>query len=125
MTSWVRVQNLSRASEIAARARWCADYLCRLRGFAFRTEVHEGEALVLVWPRESRSEAAIHMFAVFTELGVAWLDRNGRVVDVRIAKPWRLYAPSAPAKYTLEGSPSMLESLAVGDQLEFVPDAPA
>ncbi len=65
------------------------------------------------------------MFAVFTELGVAWLDRNGRVVDVRIAKPWRLYAPSAPAKYTLEGSPSMLESLAVGDQLEFVPDAPA
>ncbi len=65
------------------------------------------------------------MFAVFTELGVAWLDQSRRVVDVRIAKPWRLYAPSAPAKYTLEGPPSMLESLAVGDQLEFISHAAA
>lgn len=58
------------------------------------------------------------MWAVWMELGVAWLDHRFRVVDTCLAKPWRLYFPKAPAMYILEGPSSMLQSVAVGDELE-------
>jgi len=79
--------------------------------------------LLLVESRLSRSSAAIHMAFVFFPLGVAWIDAAGCAVDCRLALPWRLYVPSAPAQYTLEGRPSMLEAVAVGDRLEFVDEA--
>lgn len=58
------------------------------------------------------------MWAVWMELGVAWLDQRFQVVDTRLAKPWRLYMPKVPAMYILEGPSSMLQSVAVGDELE-------
>ncbi len=74
----------------------------------------------MVESRQSRSATAIHMWFVFMPLGVAWLAADGRVVDTRLALPWRLYAPKVAAKFTLEGPPGMLESVAINDRLEFV-----
>ncbi len=68
----------------------------------------------------SRASTAIHMWGVFISLGVVWVSPEGVVVDTRLARPWRAYVPRAAAQYVLEGRPSMLESVAVGDQLEFV-----
>ncbi len=120
MTRWVNVLNTNQAGAPVARARWCDTFACRLRGLTFRRSLEPGEGLLLVEGRETRSGTAIHMWFVFMPLGVAWVAADGRVVDKRLALPWRLYAPKEPAKFILEGPPVMLESVAINDYLEFV-----
>ncbi|MGA9191642.1 MAG: DUF192 domain-containing protein [Anaerolineales bacterium] len=124
MTHWIEVHNASQADLQVIRARWCDTFACRLRGLTFRRSLGPGEGLLLVEGRESRSGTAIHMWFVFMPLGVAWVAADGRVVDTRLALPWRLYAPKVAAKFILEGPPGMLESVAINDCLEFVNAAP-
>jgi uncharacterized membrane protein (UPF0127 family) len=100
--------------------RYCADFLCRLRGLTFRQRLGDDEGLLLVGRRESRLDAAIHMLFVFFPIAVVWLDGGRRVVDVQLARPFRpFYVPQAPAKDILEGPPALIESVDVGDRLHF------
>lgn len=121
VSSWgkiVRVVNQTRAGAEVLLARRCRSFLCRLRGLMFRRALPGGVGLLLEEGVESRAAAAIHMLAVFMPLGVVWLDSDLTVVDKRQADPWRFYVPREPARYVLEGPVSVLESVAVGDQLE-------
>ena len=120
MARWVRVRNLSRGGEGILRARWCQSSLCRMRGLMFKRQLPPGEGLILVGAADDRTNAAIHMFGVYFDLGVVWINSLGEVVDCRLARPWRIYAPSAPARYVLEGRPAILEQIVIGDKLEFV-----
>ena len=53
-------------------------------------------------------------------IATVWLDSDWRVVDKVHAKPWRLmYAPSQPARFTLEAAPDVLEMVSIGDELVF------
>jgi len=122
MTHWVDIRNSTQDRGVV-RARWCASFACRLRGLMFRRRLAPGEGLLLVERSAGRTQTAIHMAMVFFPLGVIWLDDDRRVVDKRLALPWRAYAPSAPARYVLEGEPGVLECVAHGDVLEFS-DAP-
>ncbi len=120
MNKWVSVINVSTGGDTLLRARWCASYLCRLRGLTLRRSLPEEEGLLLVDGQETRRNAAIHMLGVFFPIGVAWITRDQVVVDLTVAKPWRFYVPKGRAQYILEGPPSMLESITIGDRLEFV-----
>ncbi len=120
MARWVEVRKRDEDGRLLCLARWCTSYWCRLRGLTFRRRLPRGKGLVLVEPAESRSGTAIHMFAVFFPIGVLWLDSRGKIVDRRLAKPWRVYLPAAPAQYIVEGSPEMLKWAEIGDVLEFV-----
>jgi uncharacterized membrane protein (UPF0127 family) len=60
------------------------------------------------------------MLGVFFPIGVAWITRDQVVVDLTVATPWRFYVPKEKAQYILEGPPSMLESITIGDKLDFV-----
>ncbi|HEY76233.1 MAG TPA: DUF192 domain-containing protein [Thermoflexia bacterium] len=114
------VWNETRGERLLGRVRWCASFLCRGRGLTFRRRLGEDEGLWLVGGRESRLDAAIHMLFVFFPIGVVWLDGEGCVVDTCLARPFRpFYAPRAPARDVLEGPPSLLEHVAVGDRLRF------
>lgn len=107
--------------DVTVLVAWrCRSFLCRLRGLTFRRELPDGKGLLIEESRQSRWGASIHMLAVFFPLGVAWLNRERVVVDLRRADPWRFYIPRQPAQYILEGPVGMLESLVVGDQLDFV-----
>jgi uncharacterized membrane protein (UPF0127 family) len=78
----------------------------------FRRKLKPGEALLFVNPRETITDAAIHMLFVGMPLGVIWLDSEGRVVDTVLAQSWRVsYMPQQPAKYVLEGMPILLDCL--------------
>jgi uncharacterized membrane protein (UPF0127 family) len=80
----------------------------------------EDEGLLLVGRRESRTDTAIHMFFVFFPIAAVWLDGRGRVVDAKLARPFRpFYGPHAPAQDVLEGPPSVLKKVKTGDQLRF------
>ena len=104
------------------RVRRCDSFSCRLRGLMFRRELASDEALLFVQKAEDRMGTSIHMLFVFFPIGVVWLDAEGRVVDTVLAKPFRpLYAPQAPAQYFIEGPPSMLSEVSVGDRLRVEP----
>ena len=104
------------------RARLCDTFLCRLRGLTFRRSLPEDEGLLFVESAESRVTTSIHMFFVFFSIGVVWLAADGTVVDAKLALPFRpYYAPRAPAKYYLEGTPELLSRVQIGEQLTIEP----
>jgi uncharacterized membrane protein (UPF0127 family) len=100
-------------------ARWCVSFFCRLRGLMFRRGLPEGRGLVLVEGREGITNTTIHMIAVPFPIGVLWVNEQQMVVDKVVAKPWRIYAPAKPARYIIEGLPSVVDEVSVGDKLEF------
>lgn len=118
---WVTVRRRGDSEVLLPRVRWCASFLCKLRGLSWRAGLPPGEGLLLVERSESRLGTAIHMLFMFFSIGVVWLDARGRVVDTCLAKPWRVsYAPRGPARYILETSPAILETVTPGDELEWI-----
>jgi len=117
---WRTLRKAETGEILLPKARWCASYLCRLRGLMFRLSLPPEEGLLFVNRSPSVINATIHMLFMFFPIAVIWLDAQGRVVDKRYAKPWRLaYAPAAPAQYYLEAHPDLLERVQVGEVLRF------
>jgi uncharacterized membrane protein (UPF0127 family) len=105
---------------VLARVRWGQSFWLRLRGLMFRRHLPEDEGLIFVYGRESIMDTSIHMLFMFFAIAVVWLDKNGQVVDKKLAKPWRpFYASRKPARYVVEARPSLLDRVAVGDRLSF------
>ncbi len=123
MRRWIAVRNRSRNGLTVSRARWCSSFLCKLRGLTFLRSLPAETGLLLVEDRDSRWTTSIHMFGMLFAIGVLWIDGQGTVVDTRRASPWRVYFPAASARFTLEGSPEILDRAAVGESLEFVEEA--
>jgi hypothetical protein len=120
MTRRVNVKHRATGALLVAGARWGDSYFSRLRGLMFRARLADGEALILVEARDSRTTASIHMFFVPFPIAVVWINSAGQVVDKVLAEPWRpFYAPREPARYTLETHPEFLDKVAVGDELLF------
>jgi len=116
----VNVRLRASGAVLLSGAQWCASFLCRLRGLMFRSGLRAGEALILVEAGDSRAAASIHMFFVPFKIAAIWVDSAGRVVDKVIARPWRpVYAPRAPARYTLETAPEFFDRVSLGDELVF------
>jgi uncharacterized membrane protein (UPF0127 family) len=120
MSRWVEIRNSSQGGQHILRAIWCQSYLCRLRGLSFRRVLPEGTGLLLINSKENKSGSSIHMWWVFFPLGIVWLDASLVVVDKKLAQPWKFYVPEQPASYILEGSPSILEGIKIGDRLEII-----
>jgi uncharacterized membrane protein (UPF0127 family) len=107
---------------VASRIRWCESFGCKLRGLMFRKTLGPEEGLVMAAARASRTESSIHMMFMAFPIAVFWLDDSYCVVDKVLAQPWRLaYAPSIPARYTVEAHPDLFERIHIGDCLEFQP----
>lgn len=120
MTGYKRVIHTATGRALVSRALWCDSFLSKLRGFTWRRALAPGEGLVLVQPNDSRINSAIHMLFVFFSLGVVWVNEAGIVVDVALARPWRLhYAPRAPARYVVETHPDVLSHVDIGDVIHF------
>lgn len=118
----VQLRRRSTGEILLARLRWCSSFRCRLRGLTLRASLAPGEGLVLVEAAEARLAAAIHMLFVSFPIAVLWLDSTGRLVDTRLARPWRpLYVPRAPARYVVEAGPALLERVSLGEELDFTP----
>jgi len=120
MATWVTAWNETQDEQLLGHVRRCASFLCRLRGLTFRRVLGDDEGLLLIGRQESRAGTAIHMFFVFFPIAAIWLGQNGQVVDAQLARPFRpLYAPRAPARDVLEGTPALLRRVRIGDKLRF------
>lgn len=115
MPEQVKIINHSRGRS-AISARYCTSFLCRLRGLMFRKSIPDGWGLLMVYPRDSRMDTAIHMLFMAFDLAVVWINNANEVVDVRLARCWRpFYQPQKAARYVLEMSARHLEDFYVGD----------
>ncbi len=79
-------------------------------------------ALVFLLPAETRINASIHMFFMLRSIDVIFLDSSRKVVDFRLAKPWRVYVPAEAARYVVEGPVGMIRALdvGIGDEIRWV-----
>ncbi|NDJ76604.1 MAG: hypothetical protein GYB65_10130 [Chloroflexi bacterium] len=124
MSDWRILRKASTNDVVLARTKWCQSFWCHFKGLMLRRNLPEDEGLLFVYGRTSISQATIHMFFVLFPIAAVWLDDEGRVVDAKLARPWRpFYAPAQPARYLVEARPALLDRVAVGDQLIF--DEPA
>jgi uncharacterized membrane protein (UPF0127 family) len=118
------IRHASTGNVVLARAKWCTGFWCHFRGLMLRRSLPEDEGLLFVFRREGVTVTTIHMFFMYFAIAAVWLDNTGRVVDARLAKPWRpAYAPAKPARYLIEAQPSLLERVKVGDVLTFDEEA--
>ncbi len=118
----VLIHNQTHPSPAPLQARYCASFLCRLRGLMFQKSLAKHEGLLMVQPRSDRVDAAIHMFFMNFDIAVIWADEQLRVVDAQLARRWRpAYAPAKAAKYVLETHPDRLDDFKIGDQLVLDP----
>lgn len=114
--------NATTGETLALSVVRCDTFWKRGRGLMFRRRraVADGQVYLFLEARESIARAAIHMLFVPFPIAVLWLDRDWRVVDKVLARPFRpYYAPRKPAQYYVEGAPSLLGRVQVGDRLEF------
>jgi uncharacterized protein len=120
MSNYRILRNTRNDEIILGRAKWCQSFWCHLRGLQFTSSLEDDEGLLFVTNSESVVNTTIHMLFMFMEIGVVWLDASGKVVDKKLAKPWRLaYPPVAPAQYYVEANPELLERVEIGDILNF------
>ncbi|NOQ40334.1 MAG: DUF192 domain-containing protein [Anaerolineales bacterium] len=116
----VNVINETRSLEKPLRVKNCDTFFCRLLGLMFRKEMDSADGLLLVQKKESRGNAAIHMFFVGMDLGVIWLNNNREIVDIQLAESWKpMYTPKYPARYVLEITPDRIPDFNLGDKLDF------
>jgi len=114
------LRNLTTGEAIAGQVVRCDTFWTRARGLMFRSSIATDEVYLFIEGRESVAQTTIHMFFVFFAIAVIWLDRDKRVVDKAMARPFRpFYAPSGPAQYFVEGHPSLLDRVSAGDRLDF------
>jgi uncharacterized membrane protein (UPF0127 family) len=117
---WRILRNKKTDAIILDRVRMCTSFWCHFRGLQLAPPLPDNQGLLFVTDDEGTGSKAIHMFFMRFSIGVVWLDANGRVVDKKLAKPWRpYYAPSKPAQYYLEASIKILDCVDIGDELRF------
>jgi len=68
----------------------------RKKGVIGRQALGTEEGVLLVMPERPGLSLlySIHMFGVPFTLAVAWLNKNGHILDLKLAKPGRMYFPS-------------------------------
>ncbi|MEA3378701.1 MAG: DUF192 domain-containing protein [Nanoarchaeota archaeon] len=95
----------------------CNNLFSKLKGFMFS---RRREGILFELSRESKELAAIHMLFVFFPLDVYWLNKDFKVVDLKLnVKPFRIHvAPKKKAKYILETPANSIKQSLLGKKLE-------
>lgn len=120
MSAYRKIIHQESGQTLVEQAKWCDNFVTKLRGFTFRRAWTAGDGLVLVENSDSRVNTSIHMLFVLFDLGVLWVNDAGQIIDTAVARPWRLsYVPQAPARYVIEAHPDIVSQVAVGDTIIF------
>jgi uncharacterized membrane protein (UPF0127 family) len=93
----------------------------RARGLMFRRRLGIEQGIWMDMDCTTRALSSIHMVFVFFPISVFWLDRNGIIVDKKLARPFRFfYLPRRPARFVLELHASKFDCARIGDALHLV-----
>ena len=120
MSQWRAVRNARSKALALARAKLCHSGLDSLRGLLFTRSLPGDQGIIIPRRHPSRLWASVHTLGMSRSIAIVWLDADGVVVDARRAQPGRLaIVPRKPAQTVIEGHPSLLGRIAIGDQLAF------
>lgn len=117
MPGTVRIDNTTKAAQLADRARLADRFSSRLIGLLNRRHLEPGEGLVLL------PGGAIHMFFMRMAIDVVFVDKEGLVLKTAVnVKPWRLVMAPRHTRYTLELPVGAVErtGTALGDKLDII-----
>ena len=95
---------------IADKVAYADTSQLRKKGVLGRTSLALNEGVLLVMPPRPGLSLmySIHMFGVPFELAIAWLEKDGNILDQKLAKPGRMYFPKGfftDTHYILEVHP--------------------
>ena len=114
----VKIINTNNPS-VQISSQVCDKFITKLMGLMFRKKIDPYFGLLFIESTESRLITSIHMFFMFFDITVLWLNKDFVVVDKALAKKWRpFYAPRHPAQYTLELHANRFVDYSIGDKLQ-------
>jgi uncharacterized membrane protein (UPF0127 family) len=117
---YINIVNQTHPASNPILAKYCQSFLCQLRGLMFTKTLHENHGLLLVQSSDSRLNSSIHMMFMWMDLAVIWISNEYVVVDLVLARRWKLaYFPKQAAKYVLETGVSHLSNFNIGDKVRF------
>lgn len=119
---YIRVENATRGTTVASRARVASSLPDRTIGLLRTPEVPAGQGL---WIERSPS---IHMFFMRYPIDAVFVDADGRVTKVvPNLRPWRVvwWAPRARDCLELRAGAATASGTQVGDELRVVDVGPA
>ncbi len=112
----------SGGGEVEVRVEIADDVSERARGLMHRTALAENRGMLFVFPNEER--LSFWMKNTLIPLSVAFMDSEGRIVDIQDMKPLDddppSYVSAEPARYALEVNQGFFEEhgIEVGDSAE-------
>jgi len=116
----IEIINKTKPLALPLTARYCDGYWCKFMGLSFQKELPGNESLLMAEDRDGKVNTSIHMLWMYFDLGIVWINNDGRVVDKAYAKKWVSFlAPKSPARYTLEILPDRLAEFEIGDEIVF------
>lgn len=114
----IQIENLSRSFDRPLGVGFAVSFWERLRGLMFCRAIGGEEGMLLVQPRDSILDSAIHMMFVPFDLGIVWINNQQTVVDVQLARAWHpAYWAKQPARYVLEIHPERMGDFRVGEKV--------
>lgn len=124
----IKIINKSSGEVITQNAEIADSFFSRFKGLMLSSEKRD---LLLVFPIEDISRAAIHMFFMNFPLDIIWINSKMRIVDIKKEVPplkflnpktWKIYKPRKKAKFALELSSGKIgKRTKIGDEVEFLP----
>jgi len=116
----IRIENKNNPLPAPLQAIYCESFYVPFARFDGSFQPGTRRRPVAGRTRDSRIDTSIHMFFVYMDLAVIWINSAYTVVDTVLARSWRpAYAPRQAARYILEIHPSRLNEFAIGDHVEF------
>ena len=112
----------SSGKEVRVRAEIADDAYEQLRGLMYRTALGEDRGMLFVYPEAE--ERSFWMKNTLIPLSVAFMDSEGRIVDIDDMKPLDddppSYVSAEPAQYALEVNQGFFEEhgVEVGDRVD-------
>ncbi|MEM4257022.1 MAG: DUF192 domain-containing protein, partial [Candidatus Diapherotrites archaeon] len=105
---------------IIKKVKIADSFFRKFKGLMFESKEKFDYALIFVLEKESRIRASVHMLFVFFPIGILYLDKNKKVREKAILKPWRLnYTPKKPAKYFIEIPLEYLRKVEINDKIDW------
>jgi len=118
-----KIENITAPFSRSLHGKICTGFFDRFKGLMFNRDLAENECIILDEGTESKLNTSIHMFFMFYDIAVVWVDKNLKVVDTKLARKWKpYYAPSDPARYVLEARTGWFKAFHKGDQLRISND---
>ncbi len=92
-----RVENATRGTALATRARIADTFWARLKGLIGKRDLARGEGLVIVPCK------GVHMWFMRFPIDVVYVDKEGKVIDVdENLPPWAVGRPRPSSHFVVE-----------------------